>query len=63
VLPAWFRVLSITASPEDFAKRITSLLCRHYSYGRDQMRAIARETATREQREALAQTQGGHTPQ
>jgi hypothetical protein len=59
VLPAWFKVLSITASPEDFAKRITTLLSRHYSYGRDKMLAIARQTATPEQREALAKTEGG----
>jgi len=54
VLPAWFKVLSITASPEDFAKRITTLLSHHYSYGRDQMLAIARQIATPEQCKALA---------
>jgi hypothetical protein len=63
VLPAWFKVLSVTSSPEDFAKRITTLLSRHYSYGRDNMLTIACQTATPEQRKALAWAEGGQTPQ
>jgi hypothetical protein len=54
VLPAWFKVLSVTAGPEDYAKRIKDLLSRHYSYGRDKMLALARRTATPQQRKALA---------
>jgi hypothetical protein len=57
VLPAWFKVLSVTAGPEDFAARITALLSRHYDYGRDEMLAVARRTATPKQREALASAQ------
>jgi hypothetical protein len=53
VLPAWFKVLSATAGPEEYATRITGMLSCHYSYGRDKMLAIARQTATPEQRKAL----------
>jgi hypothetical protein len=53
VLPAWFKVLSVTAEPEEYAERITALISRHYSYGRDKMLAIARRTATADQRQAL----------
>jgi hypothetical protein len=30
VLPAWFRVLSATAGPSEYARSITTLLKRHY---------------------------------
>jgi hypothetical protein len=60
VLPAWFKVLSVTAEPEDFAEQITALLSRHYSYGRDKMLAVARRTATPPQRKALAEAESGH---
>jgi hypothetical protein len=62
VLPAWFKVLSATAEPEEFAMRITSLLSHHYSYGRDKMLAIARRTATPHQRKALAELQADRAP-
>src|SRR5205807_91842 len=58
-LPAWFKVLSATAGPEEYAKRITTLLSSHYTYGRDKMLAIAHQTATPEQREALAKAESG----
>ncbi|GEM_PF-3219319 len=54
VLPAWFKVLSATAAPEEYARRITALISRHYHYGRDKMIAIARRTATPPQHKALA---------
>lgn len=54
VLPPWFRVLSATAAPGEYAERIAALLERHYNYGRDKMLAVARKTATPEQRKALA---------
>ena len=53
VLPVWFKVLSATAEPEDYAERITTLLSCHYRYGRDKMLAIARRIATTHQRNAL----------
>jgi hypothetical protein len=53
VLPAWFKVLSATASSGEYAERITALLDRHYNYGRDKMLAVARKTATFEQRNGL----------
>ena len=58
VLPVWFRVLSATAEPEEYADRIAALLSCHYSYGRDKMLAIARRTATTHQRKALAEVEG-----
>ena len=54
VLPSWFRVLAVTATPEDYAKRITSLIRHHCDYDRDKMLAAASASATAEQREALA---------
>jgi hypothetical protein len=53
VLPVWFKVLSATAEPEEYAERIAALLSCHYSYGREKMLAIARRTGTTHQREAL----------
>ena len=58
VLPVWFKVLSATAEPQEYAQRITALLSHHYSYGRDKMLAIARRTATTHQRKALAEVAG-----
>ena len=58
VLPVWFKLLSATAGPEEYAQRITALFSCHYSYGRDKMLAIARRTATTDQRKALAEVQG-----
>ena len=58
VLPVWFKVLSATAEPEEYAARITALLSCHYSYGRDNMLALARRTATTDQRKALAEVKG-----
>ena len=55
VLPVWFRVLSATAEPLEYAERVMDLLSRRYSYGRDRMLVIARRTATAEQRKALAE--------
>jgi hypothetical protein len=57
VLPAWFRVLSATASPEEYAERISSLLERHYHYGRDKMLPVALKIGTPEQRQSLAEVQ------
>ena len=59
VLPVWFKVLSATSEPEDYANRITALLSRRYNYGRDRMLAIACRTATPEQRKALAAAKNG----
>lgn len=54
VLPSWFRVLSVTATPEEYAKRITSLIRHHCDYDRDKLLAAASASATAEQRESLA---------
>ncbi len=58
VLPVWFKVLSATAEPQEYAKRITAMLSRHYSCGREKRLAIARRTATPDQRKALAEVKG-----
>jgi hypothetical protein len=50
-----YEVLSATAKPDEYAKRIKDMLSRHYSYGREKMRALARRTATLDQRKALAE--------
>jgi hypothetical protein len=54
VLPSWFRVLSVAATPEEYAERITSLIRHHCNYDREMMLAAASNSATAEQREALA---------
>ena len=46
--------LSATATPGEYAGRITSLLEHHYRRGSDRMLNIARKTATPEQRKALS---------
>lgn len=53
VLPTWFKALSATAAPGEYAERITALLSRHFKSGRDRMLALARKTATPEQRSEL----------
>src|ERR1039457_619033 len=55
VLPVWFKVLSATAEPEEYAERITAMISRHYSHDRDKMLALAHRTATPGQRKALAE--------
>jgi hypothetical protein len=52
VLPAWFRVLSATTGPSDYAQRITTVLKRHYKHGRIKMLAVAHKIATLAQRRA-----------
>ncbi len=58
VLPVWFKALSATAEPLEYAERITALLSCHYSHGRDKMLAIARRTATARQRQTFAEVEG-----
>jgi len=58
VLPAWFKVLSATAEPEEYAERITTLLSAHYHYGREKMLVIARRIATADERNALTKREG-----
>jgi hypothetical protein len=53
VLPAWFRVFSMSTDPSEYSQRITTLLKRHYEYGRVKMLAAARRIATLTQRQAL----------
>jgi hypothetical protein len=55
VLPVWFKVLSATAEPEEYAEWIMAMISRHHSHGRDKMLALAHRTATPGQRKALAE--------
>ncbi|MCP5519916.1 MAG: hypothetical protein H7A46_00040 [Verrucomicrobiales bacterium] len=57
VLPPWFKVLSATATPEEYAERILELLSNHYRYGHDKMLVIARRQATPAQRQAMAKAE------
>jgi hypothetical protein len=59
VLPVWFKALSATAEPDEYAQRVVAFLSRHYSYGRDKMLAIARRTGSPDQRKALAGIKAG----
>ena len=59
VLPVWFKVLSATAEPDEYAQRVVAFLSRHYSYGRDKMLVIARRTGSPDQRKALAGVKAG----
>jgi len=58
VLPVWFKVLSASAEPQEYATRIATVLSSHYSHGRDKMLAIARGTANPDQRTALETIRG-----
>jgi len=57
VLPPWFKVLSATAAPDEYASRIVALLKHHYHYGSAKMLAVAGEVATPPQRQALSVAQ------
>jgi hypothetical protein len=54
VLPSWFKVLSETAMPEEYATRIVDLLNHHCKYESPRMLAMARKFATPAQERALA---------
>jgi hypothetical protein len=53
ILPPWFRVLSCTSAPEEFAERVLAILNARCAFGSDKMLAVARKTATPEQAKAL----------
>ena len=59
VLPVWFKALSATAEPDEYAQRVVAFLSRHYSYGRDKMLVIARRTGSPDKRKALAGIKAG----
>jgi hypothetical protein len=61
VLPAWFKVLSATAEPNEYAERIVGLLKHHYDYGSAKMLGVARKTATPAQRQALSKFEAAAT--
>ncbi len=53
VLPAWFRVLSATAEPAEYAQRIAAVLEHHCRYKCVKLLAVAKRMATPVQRLAL----------
>jgi hypothetical protein len=54
LLPSWFKVLSATAKPDEYAKRVLDLLNRHCDYERPKMLPVARKVASPAQARALA---------
>ena len=54
VLPSWFKVLSETAMPEEYATRVVDLLNHYCKYESSRMLAMARKFATFAQEQALA---------
>jgi len=54
LLPSWFKVLSATAEPDEYAKRVVDLLNRHCDYERPKMLPVARKLASPAQARALA---------
>jgi hypothetical protein len=54
VLPSWFRVLSTTTGPEEYAERITVLLEHHCNSDSEKMLSIARRKGTPQQRKAVS---------
>jgi hypothetical protein len=54
LLPSWFKVLSATAKPDEYAKRVVDLLNRHCDYERAKMLPVARKLASPAQARALA---------
>jgi len=55
VLPAWFRVLSLTADPAEYVRRFETFVGRHGNYQRAELLAEARQVATPSQRKELAE--------
>lgn len=55
ILPPWFRALSATASPRDYAERVLAMMKSRCSLERPNLLPVARKTATAEQRKALAE--------
>ena len=54
VLPAWFKVLSATAGPEEYMERATLVVGSHCSYRKKEMLAEAKRTGTPGHRKAMA---------
>jgi len=53
VLPVWFRILSATADPGEYGRRVDSVLKQHYVHGRTKMLIVAKRVATPAQRRLL----------
>jgi hypothetical protein len=53
LLPSWFRVLSATAAPDEYADNVLAVLKARCDFGRDKLIVVAHATATPEQAKAL----------
>ena len=53
ILPPWFRVLSATAAPDEYAERALGVLKARCDFGREKLLVVAQATATPEQAKAL----------
>ena len=54
VLPPWFKAMSATASPDEYAQRVVGLLKRHNKEVNDEMFTVACGVATTAQRHVLS---------
>lgn len=59
ILPAWFRVVAATASPEVFAERVMSIIKARGEYRGAKVLAMAWKVANPDQCRALAVLAGG----
>jgi hypothetical protein len=55
ILPPWFRVLSATAAPGEYAERVLAMMKSRCSLESRKLLPVALKTATAEQRKALAE--------
>ena len=53
ILPAWFKCLSVAASPDDYAKKVVSIIDGFVHYDRDRFLTSARRAASNEQQKVL----------
>jgi len=56
ILSAWFKCLSVAATPDDYAQKVVSVVDGFVHYDRDRFLASARRAGTTDQRRALGVT-------
>jgi hypothetical protein len=59
VLPPWFKVLSATVAPDEYAQRIVGLLKRHHKKVSAEMFTVACRVATPKQRQMISKLRPG----
>ena len=63
ILPHWFKVLSATAAPEEYAEQVTAAMRKRCWYNHKEVLAAARRIGTPAQRKALAEATERHPHQ